>query len=69
VYDFYGYEPYGLLDHPYAGFSRFKRQFGGRPVRYIGAQDFIFYERLAAAIAVGLSKLHPLSAGGVTRRS
>jgi peptidoglycan pentaglycine glycine transferase (the first glycine) len=45
LYDFYGYseDP----NHSYAKFSRFKRQFGGRVVRTIGAQDYIFYDQLA----------------------
>lgn len=50
VYDFYGYEPYGAPDHLYAGFSRFKRQFGGRPARFIGAHDYVFLDRLADAV-------------------
>lgn len=45
-YDFYGYEPFGAPDHLYAGFSRFKRQFGGRPVRFIGAHERFFLDRL-----------------------
>lgn len=46
-YDLYGYEPFGVKDHLYAGFSRFKKQFGGQYVASIGAQDYIFYDRLA----------------------
>ena len=36
--------------HLYAGFSRFKRQFGGRPVRLIGAHDLYFLDRLADVV-------------------
>ncbi len=45
LYDFYGYseDP----NHNYAKFSRFKRQFGGRVLRTIGAQDYVFYDQLA----------------------
>jgi lipid II:glycine glycyltransferase (peptidoglycan interpeptide bridge formation enzyme) len=50
VYDLYGYEPYGAPDHLYAGFSRFKRQFGGEAQRFCGAYDFFFLDRLADAI-------------------
>ncbi len=50
TYDFYGYEPHGAPDHLYAGFSRFKRQFGGHPLRFIGAHDFFFLDRLADAV-------------------
>jgi lipid II:glycine glycyltransferase (peptidoglycan interpeptide bridge formation enzyme) len=69
VYDFYGFEPYGLVDHQYAGFSRFKRQFGGRPVRYLGAQDHVFYDALADAVAEGLMELDALFAGAAGGRS
>jgi lipid II:glycine glycyltransferase (peptidoglycan interpeptide bridge formation enzyme) len=47
VYDFYGYDATGDPDHPYANFSRFKRQFGGTPVRFIGAQSYSFSDALA----------------------
>jgi lipid II:glycine glycyltransferase (peptidoglycan interpeptide bridge formation enzyme) len=53
-YDFYGCEPFGLSDHPYAGFSRFKRQFGGQLVQYAGAHEWIFYDRLADAVVTAL---------------
>jgi lipid II:glycine glycyltransferase (peptidoglycan interpeptide bridge formation enzyme) len=49
-YDFFGFEPHGDPDHLYAGFSRFKRQFGGTAVRFIGAQDHVFTDRLADAV-------------------
>ncbi|KAB8140196.1 aminoacyltransferase [Chloroflexia bacterium SDU3-3] len=50
TYDFYGYEPFGTSDHLYAGFSRFKRQFGGTPVRFIGAHDYAFLDRIADTV-------------------
>jgi len=53
-YDFYGFEPHGLTDHLYAGFSRFKRQFGGTPLRFIGAHDYVFYDSLADVFASAL---------------
>lgn len=28
-------------EHPWAGFTRFKQGFGGRPVEYVGAWDFV----------------------------
>ncbi|NTV64699.1 MAG: peptidoglycan bridge formation glycyltransferase FemA/FemB family protein, partial [Oscillochloris sp.] len=49
-YDFYGYEPYGAPDHLYASFSRFKRQFGGQAIRFIGAHDTFFLDRLSDAV-------------------
>jgi peptidoglycan pentaglycine glycine transferase (the first glycine) len=45
IYDFYGYS--SVPDHNYAKFSQFKRQFGGKVVKAIGAHDFFFYDRLA----------------------
>jgi peptidoglycan pentaglycine glycine transferase (the first glycine) len=50
TYDFFGFDPHGDPDHLYAGFSRFKRQFGGEAVRFIGAQDHVFVDRLADAV-------------------
>jgi lipid II:glycine glycyltransferase (peptidoglycan interpeptide bridge formation enzyme) len=46
-YDLYGYDPFGQPEHPYAGITRFKNQFG--PIRrdWIGAYDYLFYDRLA----------------------
>jgi lipid II:glycine glycyltransferase (peptidoglycan interpeptide bridge formation enzyme) len=49
-YDMYGYEPFGVKEHLYAGISRFKRQFGGTYAETIGAQDLLFYDRLADAL-------------------
>ncbi|MEI6329100.1 MAG: lipid II:glycine glycyltransferase FemX [Pseudanabaena sp.] len=48
IYDFYGYseDP----DHAYYNFSRFKRQFGGKVIKTIGAHDYFFYDRLADTI-------------------
>lgn len=46
-YDLYGYDPFGIPDHLYAGISRFKRQFGGKHKEWIGAWDYLFYDRLA----------------------
>ncbi len=46
-YDLFGCDPHGCVDHPYYGFSRFKRQLGGRAVATAGAMDLLFYDRLA----------------------
>jgi lipid II:glycine glycyltransferase (peptidoglycan interpeptide bridge formation enzyme) len=48
IYDFYGYseDP----NHAYYNFSRFKRQFGGKVIKTIGAHDYFFYDRLADTI-------------------
>lgn len=45
-YDFYGFDQFAVPHHAYARFSRFKRGFGGRAVRFIGAQDYVFMDRL-----------------------
>lgn len=37
--DLYGVAPNGLIGHPWAGFSRFKRTFGGTDVPYLGAWE------------------------------
>ena len=50
VYDFYGYEASGTPDHLYASFSRFKRQFGGTAVQFVGAQTYSFLDGLADAV-------------------
>jgi lipid II:glycine glycyltransferase (peptidoglycan interpeptide bridge formation enzyme) len=54
VYDFYGYEPHGAPEHLYASFSRFKRQFGGQPRRFIGAHDYFFLDQLADAVVAAV---------------
>jgi len=39
-FDLYGIAPTDDPSHPWAGFSRFKKTFGGAPKAYIGAWDF-----------------------------
>ena len=46
-YDWWGCDPFGQAGHPYAGFSQFKRQWGGEARHFMGAQDCLFYDRLA----------------------
>ncbi|MBC7526210.1 MAG: peptidoglycan bridge formation glycyltransferase FemA/FemB family protein [Chthonomonadaceae bacterium] len=55
-YDFYGYDPYGQKDHAYAGFSRFKRGWGGNRVDSIGAWEILFYDRLADRLVEALAE-------------
>lgn len=45
IYDFYGFTR--DRNHAYAKFSQFKSQFGGVPVKTIGAHDYFFYDQLA----------------------
>ncbi|MDZ7962997.1 MAG: peptidoglycan bridge formation glycyltransferase FemA/FemB family protein [Aulosira sp. DedQUE10] len=44
-YDFYGFTQ--DTNHSYAKFSQFKSQFGGQPIKTIGAHDYFFYDQLA----------------------
>lgn len=41
-YDFFGVAPESEEKHPWAGVSRFKRQFGGREITTLGSWDMIF---------------------------
>lgn len=50
IYDFYGYDKFGSPRHGYARFSRFKKQFNGESIRFIGAHDHFFLDRLADAV-------------------
>lgn len=54
-YDLFGCDPYGCRDHPYYGFSRFKRQLGGRIESFAGAFDLVFYDQLAERMVGELS--------------
>ena len=54
-YDLYGYDPFGQPDHLYAGFTRFKKQFGGFRKDSIGAYDLLFYDRLAESLVSRLT--------------
>jgi lipid II:glycine glycyltransferase (peptidoglycan interpeptide bridge formation enzyme) len=47
IYDFYGFDAFRSSEHPYARFSQFKSQFGGMPMRFIGAHDYVFLDNLA----------------------
>lgn len=49
TYDFYGFDPFRSPEHQYARFSQFKSQFGGKAVKFIGAQDYFFLDNLADA--------------------
>ncbi len=43
VYDMIGVAPpEAPLDHPWSGISRFKREFGGETVRYLGSYDRVY---------------------------
>jgi peptidoglycan pentaglycine glycine transferase (the first glycine) len=49
IYDFYGFDSFRSPEHNYARFSQFKSQFGGKAVRFIGAQDYFLLDNLADA--------------------
>lgn len=57
-YDFYGYDPFGQPDHLYAGFSRFKMQWGAERRDSLGAYDLIFYDHLADRLVQHLRHSH-----------
>lgn len=46
TYDFYGYDQFQSPANNYSRFSRFKSGFGGDPIRFIGAQDYHFMDRI-----------------------
>jgi peptidoglycan pentaglycine glycine transferase (the first glycine) len=47
IYDLYGLAPNEEdLNHPWHGFSVFKRKLGGREIKYIGGYDFIYNKKL-----------------------
>jgi peptidoglycan pentaglycine glycine transferase (the first glycine) len=46
-YDFYGIVPdENDLDHPWQGFTTFKKKFGGKEIKNIGAYDFVYNQKL-----------------------
>ena len=45
-YDLYSLSPIEDINHPWYGFSVFKKKFGGKEVSYIGAYDFIYNRKL-----------------------
>lgn len=46
-YDFVGLNPQGTgTEHPWYGFSQFKRKFGGAEADYIGAYDYVYNKKL-----------------------
>lgn len=49
TYDFYGFDAFRSAEHPYARFSQFKSQFGGTPMRFIGAHELFFTDKVADA--------------------
>jgi lipid II:glycine glycyltransferase (peptidoglycan interpeptide bridge formation enzyme) len=59
-YDLFGCDPHGCREHPYYGFSRFKRQLGGRAASTTGAMDLLYYdqlaERMVSEMAIGVGK-------------
>jgi len=67
TYDFYGFDPYRSSEHPYAQFSQFKSQFGGKAMRFIGAHDLFFTDQLADAFVqlVNEANLEAVCAAGV----
>jgi lipid II:glycine glycyltransferase (peptidoglycan interpeptide bridge formation enzyme) len=69
IYDFYGFDQFGAPLHTYSRFSQFKRQFGGRVVRLIGAQDYFFLDCLADAFIKVVNESSVTGLGGVAGRN
>ena len=57
TYDFYGYTEFDDQNHDYAKFSRFKRQFGGKMEKFIGAHDHFFLDRLADVVIKAVNQI------------
>lgn len=57
IYDFYGYDQFMAPKNTYARFSRFKSQFGGQPIRFVGAHDHYFLDRLADVVVRAVNEL------------
>ncbi len=57
VYDFWGFDPDMQPDSNYFGFSRFKSQFGGQPVQYVGSKDYYFMDQLTDVVIKALNEL------------
>ena len=57
IYDFFGYTELDDPEHPYQNFSKFKRQFGGKAQKYVGAQQHLFVSRLADAVITAAKEL------------
>ncbi|MBX9771546.1 MAG: peptidoglycan bridge formation glycyltransferase FemA/FemB family protein [Candidatus Obscuribacterales bacterium] len=56
-YDFYGFDPFGASTHLYAKFSQFKRQFGGKVMRFVGGRDLYFYDQLVDVVVKAVNEL------------
>jgi lipid II:glycine glycyltransferase (peptidoglycan interpeptide bridge formation enzyme) len=69
TYDMYGYDQFGSPENQYAKFSRFKKQFGGRVKRFIGAQDCFFVDRLADVVIKAFAEIEPAEKGQDAGRS
>jgi lipid II:glycine glycyltransferase (peptidoglycan interpeptide bridge formation enzyme) len=57
TYDFYGYTEFDDENHDYSRFSRFKRQFGGKMEKFIGAHDHFFLDRLADVVIKAVNQV------------
>lgn len=57
TYDLYGFDRFCAPQNQYARFSRFKRQFGGQPIRFVGAHDYFFLNRLADAVVQAIHEI------------
>jgi lipid II:glycine glycyltransferase (peptidoglycan interpeptide bridge formation enzyme) len=65
-YDLYGFDQFCAPQNSYAKFSRFKRQFGGTVMRFIGAQDCFFLDSLADAVIKAVSEVQAFAPQDMT---
>lgn len=57
TYDMYGFDRFRSPGHEYARFSQFKSQFGGTVMRFVGAHDYFFVNRLSDVLIKAISEI------------
>lgn len=57
TYDMFGFDQFGSPYNNYAKFSRFKRQFGGTVMRFMGGHDYYFLDSLADVVIKAINEI------------
>jgi lipid II:glycine glycyltransferase (peptidoglycan interpeptide bridge formation enzyme) len=57
-YDMYGFDRFCSPSNRYGRFSKFKSQFGGEVVRFIGAHDYYFIDQLADTLVKAFNEIN-----------
>lgn len=57
TYDMFGFDQFGSPYNNYAKFSRFKRQFGGTVMRFLGGHDYFFLDSLADVVIKAVNEI------------